>query len=82
LKAKKKDISKSQKKEIVFTKQELIEAYCVRLLKNKKSMIDSVLVGLIKEKYKVDNTLITKTIDKLVENLYIKHDNSNYMYLD
>jgi len=82
LKAKKKDISKSQKKEIVFTKQELIEAYCVRLLKNKKSMIDSVLVGLIKEKYKVDNTLITKTIDKLVENLYIEYDGSNYMYLD
>jgi hypothetical protein len=82
LKAKKKDISKSQKKEIVFTKHVLIEAYCVRLLKNKKSMIDSVLIGLIKEKYKVDNTLITKTIDKLVENLYIKYENSKYMYLD
>lgn len=78
-----KKVKKRHDKEEAICKQDLLSAFVVRVLKQEKSLSKPCLLLKINEKYKFSETLVSKTIDKLVENCYIefKEDDNTYVYV-
>ena len=78
-----KKVKKRHDKEEAICKQDLLSAFVVRVLKQEKSLSKSDLNLKIKEKYKFSETLVTKTINKLIENCYIEFnsDDNTYKYI-
>ena len=76
-------MKKRHDKEEAICKQDLLSAFVVRVLKQEKSLNKSELELKIKEKYKFSETLVGKTLDKLVENCYIEFnsDDNTYKYI-
>jgi len=82
LNSKKKKLKKKSNNEIVFTQKELLEAFVVRLLKKKKIIDYDNMLSLIQNKYDLTNEFIDSSLNKLVDNSYIKKETTNYIYLE
>jgi len=70
-----------QKNEIVFSQKEVIELYIMRTLKRDNDIVSDILIKNIKSKYDVDIKIINDTLEKLVDNEYLKYENNKYLYV-
>ena len=75
-----KKVKKQHNKEEAISKQDLLSAFVVRTLKQARSISKSDLNLKIKDKYKFSETLVTRVIDKLVENCYIEFNSNDNTY--
>ena len=75
-----KKVKKRHDKEEAICKQDLLSAFVVRVLKQDRSLNKSELELKIKEKYKFSETLVGKTLSKLVEDCYIEFNSNDNTY--